>query len=61
MPISQELREQLLDYQRNEITEHHIYRRLAQTIRSPENRHVLERRLAYRSKTLILETQVWTF
>jgi VIT1/CCC1 family predicted Fe2+/Mn2+ transporter len=42
MPISQELREKLLGYQRNEITEHHIYRQLAQTIRSPDNRRILE-------------------
>jgi VIT1/CCC1 family predicted Fe2+/Mn2+ transporter len=40
--ISQELKEQLLDYQRCEITEHHIYRRLAATIKSPKNRQVLE-------------------
>ena len=37
-----DLREQLLVYQRNEITEHHIYTRLARTIESPENRRVLE-------------------
>jgi len=42
MPISQELRDQLLGYQRNEIAEHHIYRQLAQTIKSPENRRILE-------------------
>jgi len=33
----------LLEYQRNEITEHHIYSRLATTLREPENRRVLER------------------
>lgn len=33
----------LLDYQKAEITEHHIYTRLARTIKSPENRAVLER------------------
>ena len=43
MDISQELREQLLVYQKNEITEHHIYQRLARAIKSPENRRVLER------------------
>jgi len=43
MDISEELREQLLAYQMNEITEHHIYQRLASTIKSPENRQVLER------------------
>ncbi len=41
MDISQELREQLLVYQRNEITEHHIYQRLARAVKSPENRRVL--------------------
>lgn len=43
MDISKELREQLLVYQRNEITEHHVYKRLAGTIRSPENKRVLEK------------------
>ena len=43
MDISKELREQLLVYQRNEITEHHIYKRLAGTIKSPENKRVLEK------------------
>lgn len=33
----------LVAYQRDEITEHHIYTRLAQAIRSPENRAILER------------------
>ncbi len=42
MTISQEVREELLAYQRAEITEYHIYRRLAQTIKSPENRQRLE-------------------
>jgi hypothetical protein len=28
--LSTDIRRQLLDYQRNEITEHHIYHRLAQ-------------------------------
>lgn len=41
MDISQELREQLLVYQKNEITEHHIYQRLARAIKSRENRRVL--------------------
>lgn len=43
MSIAPELREQLLEYQRNEITEHHIYRQLAKTIQSAENRRILER------------------
>jgi len=42
MEISKELRDQLLTYQRSEITEHHIYARLARTIKSPENSRVLE-------------------
>jgi VIT1/CCC1 family predicted Fe2+/Mn2+ transporter len=42
MNVSQEVRQKLLAYQRSEITEHHIYARLAGTIRSPENRQVLE-------------------
>jgi VIT1/CCC1 family predicted Fe2+/Mn2+ transporter len=43
MDISEDLREQLLVYQKNEITEHHIYQRLARAIKSPENRQVLEK------------------
>ena len=41
MPISEALKAQLLDYQRNEITEHHIYRRLSETVREAENARVL--------------------
>jgi VIT1/CCC1 family predicted Fe2+/Mn2+ transporter len=43
MDISAELQTQLLTYQKNEITEHHIYERLAKTIKSPENKRILER------------------
>jgi VIT1/CCC1 family predicted Fe2+/Mn2+ transporter len=43
MDIGEDIRQRLLAYQRNEITEYHIYRKLAATIRSPENRRVLER------------------
>lgn len=43
MALSQELRARLLRYQRNEITEHHIYTRLARTVKSPENRRILEK------------------
>jgi VIT1/CCC1 family predicted Fe2+/Mn2+ transporter len=43
MDISKELWEKLLIYQRNEITEHHIYNRLARAVKSPENRQVLKR------------------
>ena len=42
MSVSDELRQKLLAYQKNEITEYHIYRRLARIIRSPENRRILE-------------------
>jgi VIT1/CCC1 family predicted Fe2+/Mn2+ transporter len=37
-----EIREKLLVYQKNEITEHHIYTMLAKAVKSPENRRVLE-------------------
>jgi len=42
MTISKALRETLLVYQKNEITEYHIYRKLAQAIKSPENSQVLQ-------------------
>ncbi len=41
--LTPEDRSRLLAYQRNEITEYHIYRRLAALQSSPENRQVLER------------------
>jgi hypothetical protein len=37
MPIGEALKAQVLEYQTNEITEHHIYRRLAESMREPEN------------------------
>lgn len=43
MALPESTLQTLLAYQRNEITEHHIYRRLAATVREPENRRVLER------------------
>jgi vacuolar iron transporter family protein len=43
MDLSEKLQLQLLDFQRNEITEYHIYKRLARTIKSPENSQILER------------------
>lgn len=43
MELEPEVRQQLLIYQRLEITEYHIYRRLAQMVKSPENRKVLEK------------------
>jgi VIT1/CCC1 family predicted Fe2+/Mn2+ transporter len=42
MSISEEVRQKLLAYQKSEITEHHIYRRLAGIVGSPENRRILE-------------------
>jgi VIT1/CCC1 family predicted Fe2+/Mn2+ transporter len=41
MTIDNELRQTLLTYQKNEITEHHIYSKLARSIDSPENSRVL--------------------
>ena len=43
MSISQEIREKLLVYQKNEITEYHIYTRLARRITSEENSRVLKK------------------
>lgn len=43
MAISREIREKLLRFQKDEITEHHIYMRLARTVRSPENRRILKK------------------
>lgn len=43
MNISNEVLKQLLAYQRNEITEHYVYLRLARIVKSPENRQVLEK------------------
>jgi demethoxyubiquinone hydroxylase (CLK1/Coq7/Cat5 family) len=43
MGIEDELHEKLLGFQRNELTEHHIYSRLAAVVRSPENRELLAR------------------
>jgi vacuolar iron transporter family protein len=42
MEISPELRQQLLVFQRNEITENHIYTRLAKAIKVAQNRQILE-------------------
>ncbi len=42
MDISEELRRKLLVYQKNEITEHQIYGKLARRVRHPENRRILE-------------------
>jgi VIT1/CCC1 family predicted Fe2+/Mn2+ transporter len=42
MQLSQSAQQQVLKFQQTEITEHHIYRRLAQRIKSPENARILE-------------------
>lgn len=42
-PISPEVRQQLIHAQREEITEYHIYRRLAEQVRDEKNREVLNR------------------
>jgi VIT1/CCC1 family predicted Fe2+/Mn2+ transporter len=43
MELEKEALLQLQTFQRTEITEHHIYKRLAKTIKSPENRRILEK------------------
>lgn len=43
LTLTEEERRRLLAYQKAEITEHHIYTRLARTLRSSENRAILER------------------
>jgi VIT1/CCC1 family predicted Fe2+/Mn2+ transporter len=43
MELSADIRQKLLTFQRIEITENHIYSRLAGTVKSPENRRVLEK------------------
>jgi VIT1/CCC1 family predicted Fe2+/Mn2+ transporter len=43
MTIDPKLREQLLGYQRTEITEYHIYTQLADTVKSAENRQLLRK------------------
>ncbi len=42
MTLSPEIKKKLLAFQKNELTEHHIYTRLARMVKSPENREVLE-------------------
>ncbi|HET9588302.1 MAG TPA: VIT1/CCC1 transporter family protein [Anaerolineales bacterium] len=42
MALSEEVRQQVLMFQRTEITEHHIYARLAKKVKSPENAQVME-------------------
>jgi VIT1/CCC1 family predicted Fe2+/Mn2+ transporter len=42
MALSETVRRKLLTYQRLEITEYHIYRRLAAAMKEPQNRQILE-------------------
>jgi VIT1/CCC1 family predicted Fe2+/Mn2+ transporter len=42
MELDETIRRRLLTFQRTELTEHHIYRRLAKVIRPVENQQVLE-------------------
>ncbi len=41
MQLSENVRKQVLQFQQTEITEHHIYKRLAKRISSPENAKIL--------------------
>ena len=43
MEISDDIRQRLLQHQKLEVTEYHVYRRLAKTAKSAENARVLER------------------
>ena len=42
MQLSESVRKQVLGFQQTEITEHHIYKRLAKKINSPENARIIE-------------------
>jgi VIT1/CCC1 family predicted Fe2+/Mn2+ transporter len=42
MQISDSVRKQILNFQQTEITEHHIYKRLAKKVNSPENAKIIE-------------------
>ena len=42
MQLSETVRKQVLNFQQTEITEHHIYKRLAKKINSPENARIIE-------------------
>ena len=42
MQISESVHKQVLSFQQTEITEHHIYKRLAKKVNSPENAQILE-------------------
>jgi VIT1/CCC1 family predicted Fe2+/Mn2+ transporter len=42
MQLSESIRKQVLGFQQTEITEHHIYKRLAKKVNSPENAKIIE-------------------
>ncbi|RPJ28594.1 MAG: rubrerythrin family protein [Chloroflexi bacterium] len=42
MQLSESVRKQVLSFQQTEITEHHIYKRLAKRVNSPENAKIIE-------------------
>lgn len=42
MQLSESVRERVLNFQRTEITEYHIYKRLAKKVNSPENAKIIE-------------------
>ena len=42
MNISEEIRKKLLLFQKNEITEHYIYKKLTSRINLPENQRILD-------------------
>ena len=42
MQLSESVRKQVLGFQQTEITEHHIYKRLAKKVNSPENAKIIE-------------------
>lgn len=42
MDITPELRGKILVFQKNEITEHHVYLKLARALKQPENKHILD-------------------
>ena len=42
MQLSESVRRQVLTFQQTEITEYHIYKRLAKRINSPENAKIIE-------------------
>jgi len=42
MPLEESILKRVLEFQRTEITEHHIYQRLAQKVDSPQNAEILQ-------------------